>query len=368
MRSKLIDIRAVLAALIVLLSLLSSCNAQELTLEQKVAKMVMVGFHGTKFDINNQVVKDIRDAGVGGVILFEKNITPIEKGEDSKTILTDLCTNLMELADGKLLLAIDQEGGRVNRLRSKYGFPEFVSAEYLGELDNIDSTRHYAALLAEAVSGVGLNTNFTPVADMIVDPQSPAVAKIDRSYSSDAQEVIQHASIMVEEHHKRNIRTSLKHFPGHGSASVDSHNGFTDITQTWSPQELVPFKSMIDNTPVDMVMVGHLFNSTIDKNYPASLSKSTVEGLLRTELGWKGFVITDDMMMKAIADNYSFEESVMLGINAGIDMFIYSGNTNGYKNPQADLFITTVCKLVREGKIDIKRIDESYERWLKIVE
>ncbi len=330
-----------------------------LTLEQKAARMIIVGMRGTS--LSDAVKRDI-DLGAAGVILFEHNIYPAGKGVDSKERLSRLCAGLKEYAARPLIVAVDQEGGLVNRLKSKYGFPYMPSAAYLGGLDNADTTRYYGDVIAGAVAEAGFNVNFTPCVDLNVNPTCPVIGRFDRSFSADAGVAVRNASIIVEEHRKHGLATSLKHFPGHGSSKVDSHKGFTDITATWSGYELEPFRRMIDSGACDMMMVGHLYNSRIDSVYPATLSKAAIDGLLRGKLGFDGVVITDDMHMKAIADNYSLEESLRLTVEAGVDLIILSSNIPGHTEPVLRQAIGAICRLVRSGVIPESRLDMSIAR------
>ena len=126
--------------------------------------------------------------------------------------------------------------------------------------------------------------------------------------------------------HKKNIISTLKHFPGHGSATTDSHLGFTDISTTWTTQELIPFQSVISNRTGDIVMMGHLFNKSLDSLYPASLSYNVVTNLLRQQLGFDGVIITDAMNMGAITQNYGFEQSIILAVKAGVNLLLYPMN------------------------------------------
>lgn len=338
------------------------------TLEEKIAKMLIIGVDGTGFNENSRVVKDIVDYKVGGVIFFERNIIPVEKNANSIEALGQFAEKLQSLREDKLIIAIDQEGGRVTRLKEKYGFPKFVSAKYLGDMNNPDSTRYYSELTSQWLNELNINTNFTPCVDLIVNENCPVIAKLDRAYSDDAVKVTSHAEEVIKTSAKYKIYTSLKHFPGHGSSTSDSHDGFTDISETWSREELVPFQKLIDGGSTNMVMVGHLFNNKFDATYPATLSKKIVTGLLREEMGWNGVVITDDMLMGAIIKNYTFEKSVEMAINAGCDLFIYSGNVPKTNRPITEMFITTVKKLIAEGKVSETLINDSYMRIQKMCE
>ena len=153
-----------------------------------------------------------------------------------------------------------------------------------------------------------------------------------------------------------------KHFPGHGSAATDTHKGLTDITDTWQASaELMPYETLISDGIVDMVMVGHLVNTKIDPEYPASLSKATITGMLRNKLGFNGVVISDDLEMGAITAHYNMDEVVLLAIDAGMDILLY-GNNISYDPDIAAKVHSTILKLVKAGKISRERLEESYMR------
>ena len=347
----------------------SGCNSQSIkpTLDEKIAKMLIVGVDGTSLNVDGRTAHDVRDLKVGGVILFERNILPVNSKNNSIETLAKLSADLQNLRDDKLIISIDQEGGTVNRLKAKYGFPEFKSAKYLGDLDKIDSTKYYADLTASWLHKLNINTNFAPCVDLIVNENCPVIAKINRSFSKDEWKVVEHSSQVIESHSNKDIYTAIKHFPGHGSSMVDSHLGFTDVSDTWIEKELTPFREIIKKGNASMIMVAHLFNKQFDDKYPASLSSKTINGVLRGELGWDGVVVTDDMLMKAIADNYEYELSVELAINAGCDLFIYSANIPKTNESASVVFIITVKKLIADGKITEQRIDESYDRINKLL-
>lgn len=350
-----------------LLLITTSCNAQqgEIPLEKKVAQMIILGFRDTEVSGNSLVIREIKEKGIGGVVLFEHNIAKVERGIDSKEHLRKLCSDLQNAASEKLIISIDQEGGLVNRLKSKYGFPESVTAQYLGEVNSEDSSRYYYHRMAEEIKNIGINVNFAPDVDVNINPLCPVIGSKGRSYSDSVAIVNRHARIFIEEHRRLGIRTALKHFPGHGSSLTDSHLGFTDVTQTWKSKELEPFIYLINDSLCDMVMVSHTFNSNIDPVYPASLSHRTIDSLLRKTIGYDGIVVTDDMNMKAIAANYPFEKWMQLTINAGVDLIILSNNIKPEDDRSAQQIIDTIVNLVKQGRIPKERIDEAYNRIAK---
>lgn len=353
-------IKLFISAIICLSAL--NLHSAELTTAQKAAKMLIVGIKGTTLSPTNPLVKDIKERGVSGVIFFEHNITPIQQNKDSRAIFKKLVSDIQALTPEKLFLSIDQEGGKVNRLKSKYGFAEMPSHKAIGIANNNDYTAKVSATIAAEVKSMGLNVNFAPSIDVDINPLCPVIGKVDRSFSADETKVTDHARIYINEHHKSGILTSLKHFPGHGNSKVDSHVGFTNISDTWQERELIPFQTLIDENMCDMVMVSHLYNSKIDKLHPASLSKPTIDSLLRKTMKWNGVVITDDMQMKALTDNYGFEEAIVLGINAGIDLFIISTSAAGASDDITWRAISTIVKAVKSGEITEQRLDESVKR------
>ena len=185
---------------------------------------------------------------------------------------------------------------------------------------------------------------------------------IQRSFSADPDIVTEHAGIVVEEHQRRGIRTVLKHFPGHGSSTTDSHLGMTDVTNTWSGIELQPYSNMIASGHCDAIMTAHVFNRNLDPDWPATMSAKIIGGLLRHQLGYDGLVISDDMQMGAIADNYTFATALEHAINAGVDMIILSNNGATFDENIATEAVDTIFAAVQEGRIHRDRIDEAFAR------
>ncbi|MCF6351816.1 MAG: glycoside hydrolase family 3 protein [Cyclobacteriaceae bacterium] len=344
--------------------LASQISAKEVdSLDIKIGQMLMVGFGGTHIEANDPLLGEIAKGNVGGVILFEKNIDPT----DSYHRLKNLVFTLQKSANVPLFMAIDQEGGRVNRLKTKYGFPRSVTANYLGKLDNEDSTRYYAQTTAATLAGLGFNTNFAPVLDLAANPNNPIIAKIGRSYSAYPEMVAKHAAIIIKEHTRLHIITVGKHFPGHGSSKADTHKGMADVTNTWQENELSPYKILIDAGLLTGVMSAHIVNKNLDPSgLPGTLSEKILEGILRQRLGYDGVVFSDDMQMHAITKHYGIEKALELGINAGLDVVIYSNNIKASTGRNFDYLHSLIKKLVLEGKIKQERIDQSYKRIMKL--
>ena len=340
------------------------------SLEDQIAQMFLVGFRGTEISEDNHIVRDIQDYKIGGVILFEKDGPSqsrprnVVSGEQLKKLVEDL----KSYSEEKLLVAIDQEGGNVCRLKTSYGFPATVTAQYLGNLNNEDSTRFYASVISSTLKDMGINVNFAPVVDLNVNPESPAIGAIERSFSADPETVVFHAEIFIDEHKKSSIVSCCKHFPGHGSALNDSHLGFTDVSETWSSIELEPYRKLIADDKCDMIMTSHVFNRNLDSVYPATMSKNVITNILRGDLDYKGVVVTDAMDMGAISEIYGLEEAIEKTISAGCDILLFSNNVKTYDSEIVPKGIEIIKKLIDEGKISRERIKESYDRIIRLKE
>ena len=332
------------------------------SLDFKIGQMLMVGVSGIQSSENKSLIDDINKGNIGGVIYFEKNIDP----KDSYVRLKQFTNNLNANAPLPLFVAIDQEGGLVNRLKEKYSFPRSVDAEYLGKTASLDTTRFYAELTASTLAGLGINVNFAPVVDIKIDG-NPIISKPKRSYSADPDSVALHAQVVVATMRKYGVISVLKHFPGHGSSRADTHLGIADVTNYWDKKELTPYKTLLKNNQVDGVMSAHIVNKKLDKEgLPGTLSKRTITGLLRKDLGYDGVVFSDDMQMHAITKYYGLEKALELSISAGIDVVIFSNNIQGSENRTVDTVHNLIKKLVKEGKIPKSRIDESYKRIVRL--
>ncbi|MBL1213470.1 MAG: T9SS type A sorting domain-containing protein [Ignavibacteriae bacterium] len=342
-----------LAAFFILAFILSSKN-QAQTLDEKIGQMIMVGY-STNNGFEDTLFYDIQNRNLGGVVLFAYNI-------DSPVQIAALTEQLKSYASTPLLIATDQEGGIVARLDENNGYIKTHSAYKLGTVFNIeDSTRAQASLMASWLNDAGINTNLAPVVDVDVNPLSPAIGRWGRSFSSDPMTVYQHSAWTIDEYENANILTALKHFPGHGSAETDTHLGFTDVTATWADSELIPYQELFADGYSGMVMTAHIFNSNWDENHPASLSANVLNGLLRDTLGFSGVIISDELFMPAVSQNYSFEESVILTIKAGTDILLFSTNERNGSSLVAEV-IDLVKQKITDGEISINSIDESYQR------
>ena len=331
-------------------------------LETKIARLLLVGFRGLTIDAAGTTAADIADRGLGGVILFSTDQqTGKPRNITSPKQVTRLVTDLRALAPGRtLLVATDQEGGKVARLSPATGFPAVASQAQVGGRSDAVVTA-WAESIARTLASVGINLNLAPVVDLNVNPNNPAIGALGRSFSADPDVVAHDAAIAVDAHGAAGVRTALKHFPGLGSASTNTDFGVADVTDTWSRTELEPYQTLLAAGKVDSIMVGNLVNGQVDADAPASLSKATVTGLLRGELGWNGLVVTDDLQARAITDAFGREDAIRMALEAGDDLLLLA-NQQTYDPDLVAHTVDSIAKLVRAGTVSEARIDESYAR------
>lgn len=340
------------------------------SLDFKIGQMLMAGFRGTNVKGENHIKRDIIEHHLGGVILYSRDLlwgAKKPRNIESQPQLKKLIKDLKKLAKAPLLVAVDEEGGKVSRLNSRFGFMPTQTPQEIGEINQLPATKKWAKHIAGKVKGMGFNVNFAPVVDLNVNPKAPIIGKLGRSFSGEVKQLVSHAYAFAEAHKEQGIVCAIKHFPGHGSAIMDSHLGFTDVSDTWKPIELQPFKQMIEKGFDGMIMTAHVFNKKLDDKYPATLSKKIMNDYLREKWRWKGVIISDDMQMNAIAKNYGLEEAIEKSVNAGVDILLFSNNGRIFYNKDiVPQIIQTIKKLVKQGKISRKRINESYQRIKKM--
>jgi beta-N-acetylhexosaminidase len=341
---------------ILLFPLFASCQRQS-ELDKKIGQMILIGFPGREAD--PLLLKDIKAGKAGAIIYFEKNL-PLTNTVEA---VTKMNAAFQKASPTPLLICIDQEGGKVNRLKTKYGFPRSVTAAYIGKTKSLDTVRYYANTTAANLASIGFNVNFAPVVDLAINTENTVIAKPERSYSRHPDSVVLYASEVVKEHRKNKVLSALKHFPGHGSSKDDTHFGVADVTDTWIEDELKPYRTMLAAGNVDAVMTSHIVNKYLDpKGLPGTLSKRIIDGLLRKKIGYNGVVFSDDMQMQAIAKHFTLEETIKLAINAGVDIMCFSNNIPGSEARTVDVVHQIIKKMIETGEIKKERIDESYGR------
>ncbi|HCF04717.1 MAG TPA: glycoside hydrolase family 3 [Desulfomicrobiaceae bacterium] len=355
--------RAVAGALWVLV--LPAWAGAEAELRTMLGQMLLVGFRGTEVTEGSPILRDIQAFHIGGVILFDRDVL----SGGGRNILSPaqvhkLTASLQAAASIPLFIGVDQEGGRVRRLREEHGFLALPSAWEMGQGTEA-ATRRWGERTGAMLADVGINLDFAPVVDVAVDPQSPAIGALGRSFAADPQTVARHALAFAQGLRSQGVLACLKHFPGHGSARTDSHLGITDVTATWSPTELIPYARILSTDAAPCVMTGHLFVRTIDPRAPATLSAPIITGLLRQKLGFDGVVISDDLQMRAITDHFGLEEAAVRAVAAGVDMLLV-GNNLQYDPDVVPRVVQALEAAVAAGRLSPQRIAFSWRRIMRL--
>lgn len=313
-------------------------------------QLLITGFRGTRpSDPEVDVVRGYIERGeVAGVMLLERNIQSPEQLDKLNSALLD------SSSDVKPIISIDQEGGAVARVGAHNGFKRWQSAAALAQSGLSDSeVLEYYSIRASEMSEVGINLNFGPVVDLNVNPFNPIIGSKGRSYGSDVESVIRFAELFIRAHRLAAVKTCLKHFPGHGSSTQDSHMGTADVSQTWSAAEIAPFERLVGAGLADTMMNSHVLHRYLSDEpwIPTSLSKKSVEEM-RDGLHFKGPIITDDMQMNAITDVLSAIDAAVPAINAGNSLLIYSNYDRAYRVAVVRDVAISISKALDDGRID----------------
>lgn len=335
-------------------------KAPAYNLDEDIGEMLLVGFRGIAVDSTNHIWRDLTHFCVGSVILFDYDAQSGKRGRNitRPQQVQSLCRQLHRVRPD-LLIGIDQEGGMVSRLHPRYGFP-LVESHKKSAYEGYDSVRNAARMTAQMLREAGINLNFAPVADVDVNPDCPVIGRMGRSFSPSADHVTDCCRIWLEEQRKQGIVSCMKHFPGHGSATGDTHKGLVDVSDTWKELEIVPYRGLVKEVP--MVMTAHVINRQLDaSSLPASLSPA-ITSYLRDSLGFKGVIVTDDLAMGAIVNQYSFETAIRMAIEAGADLLCLSNNGGKYDTELVPKTVRIIKKLVNDGTVSAERIHESAER------
>ena len=333
------------------------------SIQKEIGQIIVAGFRGNVIRKDSDIVKYINKYNIAGVILYDEDLEIGGTGSRNITSpnqLKKLSEDLQDVSEKSLFISVDQEGGEVHRLKSEYGFLGTPSWKQIGLLNNELMTKQFSDNIALDLSKAGINLNFAPVVDLDYGKGS-VISDSNRAFTDDPEKLIKHAEIFIKSHREKGIMTSGKHFPGLGSAITDTHEGFTDLTKTWSVKDLQPFNELIKSQELDIVMISHALDKKLDPIFPASLSKKIIKGMLREDLGFNGVVICDDPSMRAISDHYSLKEIFKLMLNAGVDLFCL-GNNLIYDNEYIPKSIEAILELINNKEIKIERVHESISR------
>jgi beta-N-acetylhexosaminidase len=323
------------------------------SLRRRAARLLVVGFKGRQLSPTHWVIRAIEDEGIGGLILFARNIA-------SRDQLIELTATLREAAaSAPLLIAVDQEGGTVARLGPDNGYPSTPSAATVGR-QGPGRALEVGRQIGQMLAGAGINLNLAPVVDLNVNPDNPSIGALGRSFSADPDVVVELAGAVIGGMHESGVLATLKHFPGLGSATGDTDRQFVDVTDTWMRAELEPFARLVADELPDAVMAANALNGQLDDRRPSSLSAATIE-LLRAELGWNGVVITDDLQAGALSTAYADDAIVRLALDAGDDLLLFA-NTQVYKTEIVTRTLDTIEELVAQGELDEAQVDKSVAR------
>ncbi|WP_318614101.1 beta-N-acetylhexosaminidase [Sporosarcina sp. YIM B06819] len=327
----------------------------EMTLAEKIGQLLVIGVDGTSF--SDEMDNLIRNYHVGGVIMMGRNVSTMQ-------VMLQLMNDMKKANEPNkipLFMSVDEEGGRVSRLPA--GIAKLPASAKIGKQN--DETLSYSAgiYLAEVLHEFGYNMNFAPVLDINSNPKNPVIG--DRSLGADPELVARLGVATMHGMMDNGIISVVKHFPGHGDSVVDSHKALPKVETTLERLrnvELVPFQRAIDEG-ADAVMVAHILYPALDRDYPSSMSKAIITGLLRDDMQFDGVVITDDLTMGAIMNDYTIPEAAVQSFIAGSDLLLI---VNGYDNQ-----INTVKALmtaIEAGDITEQRLNESVKRILTLKE
>ncbi|MFL5322122.1 MAG: beta-N-acetylhexosaminidase [Myxococcaceae bacterium] len=315
-------------------------------LSRAVARMFMVGFPGTEPDA---AFLELVDEGLFGAILFKRNVTDAEG-------TAELIRKVKSRANRPFILSVDQEGGRVARMRGA-PFTALPPMRQIGMSGDVAMAEKAGRLLAFEMRAVGFDWDFAPVLDVDTNPKNPVIG--DRSFHREPSVVSKMGVALARGLEAGGVASCAKHFPGHGDTSQDSHLELPHLPHEMSRLrtiELPPFKAYADEK-LASVMTAHVIFDAVDPGIPATMSQKVLEGVLRKELGFNGVLVSDDLEMKAIADNYSVPEAAVLGTLAGVDLFLVCHHAEVQSKA-----IAAVVKAVESGRIPRSRIDEANQR------
>ncbi|CAN5701640.1 beta-N-acetylhexosaminidase [soil metagenome] len=316
-----------------------------LDLERAVAKLLCVGFDGT--EPPEEFLALLR-RGASGIILFARNLGPPPQ-------MARLCARLKDAVGRPLLTSIDHEGGHVVRIRD--GFSTIPAMREIGKSNDIARAREIGKTMGRELRAVNIDLDFAPVMDVDTNPANPVIG--DRSFGDDPALVAKMGVAVIEGLQSQSVAACAKHFPGHGDTHLDSHIDLPSLPHDLPRLrkiELPPFEAAI-KAGVTSIMTAHVIFRALDAEYPATMSKPVLDGLLRKEFGFEGVIISDDLEMKAIADHYGVANAIVRGANAGVDLFLVCHTLE-----QQNLAIDALVNAVKSGDVKRERIEEAGRR------
>jgi len=330
------------------------------TVSPQLGQLLLVGFRGTDADADADLERLICRVRVGGLLLFGRNV--VEPAQVAR-----LTARAREIARGcgaaRLLIAVDAEGGRVMRLSPAAGYTPTLSARDLGASNDLALAELEGLRIGQMLRSAGINWNLAPVVDVGYNPANPVIVGYGRSFGADPRHVAALARAWILGIRGAGVLTALKHFPGHGSSFADSHHGFVDVTETADPEvELLPYRDLIAEGLADSIMTAHVFNSRLDRWYPATLSAPTITGLLRTQLGFSGVVVSDDLRMGAIQQRYGIDRAALLALQAGVDVVLIANDGLPDGRSATEVALGGLRRAIGAGRLPFERVTEALAR------
>lgn len=343
---------------------LFSCSLDELSLEEKVGQMLIAHFHGRIANEDARILT--REAHIGGFIYYNWT-NELESPQQVK----ELSVSLQNLAKFPLFISVDQEGGRVQRLKN--GFTKIPSAYEVAQILTPEQAENLAYTVGTELAQVGINMNFAPVADVNVNPANPVIG--NRSFGNETESVVTFGRSMVRGYQKAGIIPVLKHFPGHGDVTVDSHYALPVVDKPKEDLlriELKPFQEL--SHEVDAIMTAHILMPAFDTLFSATVSQKILDELLRKEIGFQGIVISDSLVMKGVLSQFpSVDEAAIAAIQAGCDILVLGGRQLIGKDEKVELspqdilrIHRSIIRAIQRGDIPIERINEAVSRIIRV--
>ena len=326
----------------------------EMTLEEKIYQMFIVSPEqitgvNTVTAAGETTKLALQTYPVGGIMYSKPNMISQEQ-------IKEVIDNSQSYSDINLFIAVDEEGGTVNRLMDTLGTTR-IDSMYTYKNKGTKTARENARTIAKDMKSLGFNLDFAPVADVWTNPQNTVIG--ERAYSDDFKEAAELVNAAVEGFHEGGVLCTLKHFPGHGDTAEDTHTSTAYVTKSienMKGEEFLPFEAGMD-AGAELVMVGHMIVESVDDSVPASLSEKIVTKILREELGFDGLIITDALNMAAISEQYPSGQAAVMAVKAGNDLLLEPENLTESVNG--------IMEAVTEGDISEERINESVLRILQ---
>ena len=338
-------------------AILTATRVDAAEVSKMAGQLLVIGFPGKSAGDQSakSLAAHIKNGHAGGALFLRHNV----KSRKNVTALSALMTNASSLS----LNAIDQEGGKVQRLGKKHGFSAIPTAQWVAGNKSVEEARAIYVRAGKELRAAGFNFNMAPSVD-IHDPKNPVIGKYGRSFSTDVERIAAYAGAFVDGFAAAGVACSLKHFPGHGSSRGDSHDGFVNISGTWNNDELVPFQKLAGKAP--LIMSGHLYHKSMSAGKePITFSRKALTSMLRKQLGYRGVIITDDLDMGAIRKSFKLKDAIIMALAAGNDLLLLS-NSLKYDADLAPKAVNWITSAVKEGRLTKEQIAASHARVMRL--